>query len=368
MKEDKLLYAIALTQLEKVGSVMAKTLISYCGGPKEVFSKNKYELSKIPGVGPILSDEIIKKGALTKAEKIINGHEKNNIKTYFYLDDDYPDRLKNFNDCPVVIFAEGTMELNNQRTLGIVGTRDATQRGKIITQKIVAELAEFNITIVSGLAFGIDAYAHEAAVLNGIPNIAVMGSGINITYPTEHEKLREKIVKNGDIISEFALDTSPEKGHFPMRNRIIAGLSDALLVVESGQKGGAIITANLAFDYNKDIFAVPGRVDDKFSKGTNMLIKSNIASLVESGVDICQAMNWDNLSTKQPVQMQLFSNLSGQESDILELIANSTDKNLKIDELHYLSGLTLSELSGLLLELELKGIIESLPGSRFGVK
>lgn len=368
MKKDKLLYAIALTQLEKVGSVMAKTLISYCGGPKEVFSKSKYELSKIPGVGPILTDEIIKKEALVKAEKILTGHDKNNIKTYFYLDDEYPERLKNFNDCPIILYAEGTSELNNNRTLGIVGTRDATQRGKIITQRIIAELAEFNITIVSGLAFGIDAYAHEAAVLNGIPNIAVMGSGINITYPAEHEKLRAKIVENGDIISEFSLDTSPEKGHFPMRNRIIAGLSDALLVVESGQKGGAIITANLAFDYNKDIFAVPGRVDDKFSKGTNMLIKSNIASLVESGQDICQAMNWDNVSTKKPVQMQLFSSLSDIESKILDLIANAIDKNLKIDELHYLSGLTLSELSGLLLELELKGIIESLPGSRFGIK
>ena len=368
MKEDKLLYAIALTQLDKVGSVMAKTLISYCGGPKEVFYKTRYELAKIPGVGPILSDEILKKDALSKAEKILKGHEKNNIRTYFYLDDDYPDRLKNFNDCPVVLFAEGTKELNNHRTLGIVGTRNATQRGKIITEKIVAELSEYNITIVSGLAFGIDAYAHEAAVYNGIPNIAVMGSGINITYPAEHAYLREKIVKNGDIISEFAMDTSPEKGHFPMRNRIIAGLSDALLVVESGQKGGAIITANLAFDYNKDIFAVPGRVEDKYSKGTNMLIKSNIASLVETGLDICQAMNWDNISTKQPVQMQLFSNLNQKESKILEIIANAADKNLKIDELHYLSGLTLSELSGLVLELELKGIIESLPGSRYGVK
>jgi DNA processing protein len=368
MKDDKLLYAIALTQLEKVGSVTAKTLISYCGGAKEVFKKGKYELSKIPGVGPFLSNEIIKKDVLLKAENIVKGHEKNNIRTYFYLDDDYPERLKNFNDSPIILYATGTNELNNPRTLGIVGTRNATLRGKMITERIVAELAEFNVTIISGLAFGIDAYAHEAAVQNSIPNIAVMGSGINITYPSEHKLLREKISKNGDIVSEFALDTSPEKGHFPMRNRIIAGLSDALLVVESGQKGGAIITTNLAFDYNKDIFAVPGRVDDKFSKGTNMLIKSNIAALVESAQDICQAMNWDNTSNKQPVQMQLFSNISESESKILELIVNATDKILKIDELHYLSGLTLSELSGLLLELEFKGIIESLPGSRFGVK
>ena len=227
MKENNLLYKIAISQIEKVGSVLAKTLISYCGGVKEVFTKSRSELMKIPGIGTSIIDEITKKEALQKAENIITENERNNIKTLFYLDDTYPSRLKNFNDCPIVLYTEGTQEYNNHRTLGIVGTRNATKRGKAIVDSFIADLKEYNVTIISGLAFGIDAYAHKAAINNQIPNIAIMGSGINITYPAEHSSIRNDIIKNGDVMSEFPLDTSPEKGHFPMRNRIIAALSDA---------------------------------------------------------------------------------------------------------------------------------------------
>ncbi|MGE5356871.1 MAG: DNA-processing protein DprA [Deltaproteobacteria bacterium] len=368
MKDSELLFKIAITQVEKVGAVLAKNLISYCGGVEQVFSKSKKDLSKIPGIGLAIADEITKKDVLIKAEHILKENEKKGIKTLFYLDDDYPSRLKNYNDCPVVLYCEGTEALNNPRILGIVGTRNATKRGRVTVESFISYLKEYDITIVSGLAFGIDAYAHEAAIKSKIPNIAVMGSGIGITYPAEHSRMREEIIKNGDVISEFALDTSPEKGHFPMRNRIIAGMSDALLVVESDIKGGAIITANLAFDYNKDVFAVPGRIDDTYSRGTNHLIKSNVASLAESAADICKAMNWNHINEKKPFQLQLFGEINQNESKILELISVSDEKSLKIDELHYLSGFTLSELSGLLLELELKGIIESLPGSRYSVK
>ena len=367
MKENNLLYKIAITQIDKVGSVLAKNLISYCGGVENVFLKSKKELSRIPGIGSAIIDEIVSNGALVKAEKIMMENERMKIKTLFYLDDDYPARLKNYNDSPVILYAEGTGVFNNPRTLGIVGTRNATKRGKMIVDRIISELREFDITIISGLAFGIDACAHEASIKNGIPNLAVMGSGINITYPAEHSRMRDEIVLNGDVISEFPPDTSPEKGHFPMRNRIIAGLSDALLVVESDLKGGAIITANLAFDYNKDVFAVPGRIDDTYSRGTNYIIKSNIASLVDSASDICNAMNWGSTLSKKTYQLEMFTDLDENEKKLAEILKNSENDSLTIDEIHYLSGFTLGELSTILLNLEFKNVIENLPGSRYGL-
>ena len=368
MKETSLLYKIAITQIDKVGSVLAKNLISYCGGVEEIFSKSKKELLKIPGIGAAMVNEIANKNVLIKAEKIARENDRKNIKTLFYLDDDYPSRLKNHNDCPVLLYAEGTEEFNNSRTLGIVGTRNGTKRGKMIVENLIFELKKYDITIISGLAFGIDAFAHEAAVENAVPNIAVMGSGISITYPVEHTKLRNDIVLNGDIISEFPLNTSPEKGHFPMRNRIIAGLSDALLVVESDIKGGAIITANIAFDYNKDVFAIPGRVDDKYSRGTNYLIKSNIASLVDSASDICNSMNWSSTSSSNKIyQPDLFSELDENEKKLADILRNSDSESLKIDEIHYLSGFSLGELSTILLNLEFKNVIENLPGSRYAL-
>ncbi|MEZ4906657.1 MAG: DNA-processing protein DprA [Saprospiraceae bacterium] len=368
MEDKKLIYKIALSQIEKIGSVLAKNLVSYCGGVEEVFSKQLKDLIKIPGINEILAKRILNKEVLKKAEKIITENKKNNVNTLFYLDENYPSRLKNYNDSPIILYTKGTNEYNNLRTIAIVGTRDATSAGKYYTEKIIEELLPYNVTIVSGLAFGIDATAHKTASKLHIPNIAIMGSGINVTYPAEHEKIRNNIEKKGDIISEFELNKSPERGHFPMRNRIIAQLSDAMLVVESGIKGGAMITAKLAFDYNKDVFAIPGRIDDPYSKGTNWLIKANIAALVDSGNDISKMMNWDLENETKPVQMELFSNLSKIEEIILDIIRNTPDNNIHIDKLHYESRLPLSELSSVLLELEFKSLIENLPGSRYGIK
>ena len=368
MHYNNLLYKIAISQIDKVGSVLAKTLISYCGGVQEVFGAKKKDLMKIPGIGPGMIDSIMNGNALEKAEKILIENESKKIKTLFYLDDDYPGRLKYHNDCPVVLYTEGTTEYNNPRTIGIVGTRSATKNAKIIVERFLGELSSHDVTIVSGLAFGIDAYAHEAAVANNIPNIAVLGCGINITYPAEHSNLRDKITSKGDAISEFPLDTSPEKGHFPMRNRIIAGLSDALLVVESDIRGGAIITARLAFDYNKDVFAIPGRIDDKYSKGTNNLIRSNIAMLTESAADICLAMSWEGISEPKAFQAELFYDLSEDERTIVDIIRASEKDTIAIDELHYLSGFTVAQLSSILLNLEFNNLLDSHPGSRYRLK
>lgn len=368
MGENDILYKIAISQIDKVGSVLAKNLISYCGGVQEVFKAGKKNLIKIPGIGQGMIDSIMSGIALKKAEKIIEENDRRGIKSLFYLDEDYPGRLKHHNDCPVVLYTEGTGEYHNSRTLGVVGTRNATKRSKLLADRFIRELKGYDVTIVSGLAFGIDAYAHSAAIANDIPNIAVLGCGINITYPAEHSSMRDEITINGDVISEFPLDTSPEKGHFPMRNRIIAGMSDALLVIESDIRGGAIITARLAFDYNKDVFAIPGRIDDRYSKGTNNLIRSNIAMLVESAEDICRAMNWEGASQPKAIQAELFYDTSEEEQKVIGIIRASEKENIAIDELHYLSGFTVAQLSAILLNLEFNNIVESYPGSRYGLK
>ncbi len=363
--DKDLIYKIAITQIEGIGSILAKNLVDYCGGVKEVFDKREKELAKIPGIGTINARKIKEDSVFYQAKNILKNIKERGTKTLFYLDDDFPGRLKNHSDAPILLYTEGTNTYNNSRTLGIVGTRNATVRGKVFLEELLRGLKKYDITVISGLAFGIDAHAHGICVENDIPNIAVLGNGFDITYPSQHESLRKKIAKNGDIISEFPMSIKPDKGHFPMRNRIIAGLSDALLVVESDTKGGSMITAKMAFNYNKDVFAIPGRIDDRFSRGTNLLIKSNIASLIENADDIAKMMNWRKLGTPNAVQMQLFNELSKEEKLIIEILKDTELDSLSIDRIHYASNLPSGQLASLLLQLEFKGIIENLPGSRY---
>lgn len=363
--QDILLYQIAITQIDKIGAILAKNLVSYCGGVKEVFFKSKSELSKIPGIGYNLTSEIIKKEVLKKSEIILKDIETKNTNTLFYLDDNYPKRLNHYSDSPLLLYTNGTKTYNNPRTIGIIGTRNATIRGKNIVEDIIKELKEYNITVVSGLAFGIDAIAHKSSIQNNIPNIGIMGNGINITYPSQHENLRKQIESNGDIISEFPMETKPDRGHFPMRNRIIAALSDAVLVVESDIKGGSMITAKMAFNYSKDVFAIPGRHDDRYSKGTNSLIKSNIASLTESASDICKMMNWEKSNIQKPKQLELFVKLDEKEQKIVDALKMTELDSLSIDKLLYLTDINLGQLSSILLKLEFKGVVENLPGARY---
>ena len=363
--DNILLYKIALTQIDKIGPILAKNLVSYCGGVKEVFFKQKAELAKIPGIGYYLSDEIVKKEVLQKAELILKDVESTGVNTLFYLDDNYPKRLNHFNDSPLMLYTKGTKTYNNKRTLGVVGTRNATIRGKKITEEIISNLKEYNVTIISGLAFGIDAIAHKACIKSKMPNIGIMGTGINITYPSQHKSLRKDIESNGDIISEFPMEAKPDKGHFPMRNRIIAALSDALLVVESDIKGGSMITAKMAFNYNKDVFAIPGRYDDRYSKGTNSLIKSNIASLAENAADICKLMDWTKNNAQRPRQLELFVKLTENEEKIVNALKETELDSLSIDKLYHKTNINIGQLSSILLKMEFKGIVQNLPGARY---
>ncbi len=363
-----LLYQLALTKIKSVGPVTAKNIVSYCGGPEAVFRQSKKSLIKIPSVGLKTAEEILSKNVLLEAEKELEYIKNAGIQYYFYLDSTYPSRLRHQTDSPVMLFCQGNIDFERPRTLGIVGTRKPTEQGVMLCERIVDELREFEVTIISGLAYGIDAVCHQAAIRNGLQTIGILGTGIDKTYPSMHNGLRKKMSTNGGVATEFSAGTGPDKENFPMRNRIIAGLSDAVLVVESGLKGGSMITAQMAFGYNKDVFAIPGRVQDPMSAGPNYLIKSDMASLVESAADLTEKMLWQKAKNTQSVQLKLFYDLSEDEKWIISLIREEEQQNMHVDAIQVRSGFTHSKLTGILLELECKNMIKSLPGSRFAIK
>lgn len=363
-----LLYQLALTKIKSVGPVTARNIVSYCGSPEAVFKQSKRNLSKIPSIGLKTAEEILSANVLHEAETELEFIRKNKISHHFYLDKSYPTRLKNHTDSPVMLFCQGNIDFEYPRTLGIVGTRQPTEQGSLLCEKLIDELKEFDISIISGLAYGIDAISHQTAVKNGMQTIGILGTGIDKTYPAVHRNLRNKMTAKGGVATEFPSGTGPDKENFPMRNRIIAGLSDAVLVIESGLKGGSMITAHMAFGYNKDVFAIPGRIHDPMSSGPNYLIKSNIASLIESATDLTEKMMWQKSQTVQPVQLQLFYDLSEDEQKILSIIRDDVQQSLHVDTIQFLSGFAHSKLTGIILGLECRNLIKSMPGSRFMLK
>jgi DNA processing protein len=358
-----LLYKIALIKIPGIGAVTARNLVSYCGGAKEVFESKKKELLKIPNIGAITADLIIQQKVLEEAEKEVEYMEKNGIKSFFYADKDFPQRLKHHNDCPFLLFYKGNADLNHPRIVGIIGTREATPHGKATCEEIVEDLKPYGVNTISGLAYGIDVVAHRKSVAVDIPTIGVMANGMNKLYPADHASIAMKMVECGGILTEHTSNTMAKAEHFPMRNRIVAGMCDALIVVETAAKGGSMITADLAFGYNKDVFAVPGRLRDKYSEGCNNLIKTERARLVESAKDVAYIMRWEEMDARKVIQHQLFIELTPPEELLVSIIRGS--ENIAIDEISYRSKMPPSELAALLLSLEFKGVICSLPGKRF---
>ena len=281
-------------ELFRVSVILMPGNLSLTSGAWKLFFMNPYRnLIKIPGIGSEIAKQITNRSYLDTADKEIEYLRKNNIRTYFYLDSDYPFRLRQCDDSPVVFFFMGNCDLNASKILSVVGTRNATIKGKEICEKIIAGLAagHNDLIIVSGLAYGIDITSHKAALANNLQTIGVLGHGFKTTYPSVHTSVAKAMVKNGGLLTDFISDTLPERNNFIKRNRIIAGLSDATLIVESGIKGGALITADIANSYNRDVFAVPGRPDDQWSAGCNSMIKSNKAALVENSKDI-EDISW----------------------------------------------------------------------------
>jgi DNA processing protein len=355
-----LLHCIALSLIPGVGDVAAKKLVSYCGSPEGVFKTKKSHLLKIPGIGELTVNSILNHGVFDRAEKEIRFITKHKIEPLFYLDDAFPKRLRHCTDSPVMLYFKGNCDLNRDKPIGIVGTRNASEYGKKVTANLVAELAAYNASIISGMAYGIDICAHKAAVENQLPTIAVLAHGLDRLYPSNHKSTAERMLESGGLITEFMSETNPDRENFPKRNRIVAGMVDAVIVVEAGISGGALITAEIANTYNRDVFAVPGKLDDEYSAGCNRLIKTNKAALIESAKDIAYLLNWNNEPKKILQQQRLFVELNKEEEVLVQVIKEKG--NIAIDDLSFLSSFPMSKVAGILLNLEFNGVVKSLPG------
>lgn len=363
MSEILLKHKIALGLIPRIGDINARKLVSHFGSVEAIFFESYRNMIHIPGIGSGLAKYICERSYLDAAEKEAEYVLKNNIRTYFYLDNDYPYRLRQCDDSPVVFFFRGKCDLDSAKLISVVGTRNATSRGKELCDKIIGDLAcgHPDLIIISGLAYGIDIAAHKAALANNLQTIAVLGHGFKTTYPALHASTAKEITENGGLITDFLSDALPERNNFLKRNRIIAGLSDATLVVESGIKGGALITADIATSYNRDVFAVPGRPEDQWSAGCNNLIKNNKAALVENSNDLEYFLNWTPEKSKPPVQRSLFSDLNETEKTIYELIIKEGE--MTIDSICRTLGTPVHKLSARLLQMEFRGVLKCYPGN-----
>jgi DNA protecting protein DprA len=312
---EDLKFRIALTLLDGVGSVTARNLVSYCGSVEAVFKEKKKNLERIPGIGPVTAEKIVSGQPFSRAEEECAFIEKHHIKPLFYLDKDFPSRLKNCTDAPVMLYYKGTSNLNHHRMIALVGTRNASDYGKQVTEKMVEELKAYDVIIVSGLAYGIDITAHKAALKYNMETIGVLAHGLDRIYPALHKSTAEKMMEQGGLLTEYMTCTRPDRENFPQRNRIVAGMCDAVVIIEAAKTGGALITADIANSYNRDVFAVPGRTIDTYSLGCNHFIKTNKAALVESATDIAEMMQWNiaNKPAEKPKQRKLFVELSEEE-------------------------------------------------------
>jgi DNA processing protein len=368
--DQERLALLALHMTPGIGDYLFKQLISYCGSAEAVFEKPKGKLIKIPGVGEITANSIKEKSAFSNAEKEIQKSEKDGATLLFYMDKNYPRRLKNIEDAPALIYFKGNANIENVKCVGIVGTRQATEYGKEQTHKIVEQLMPHRPLIISGLAYGIDIQAHKQALQLGLQTIGVMGSGLDIMYPSVHREIASKMIHQGGLLTENHYGTKPDAHNFPARNRIIAGLCDALIIVEAAEKGGALITADIANSYHKDVFAVPGNIGQNFSEGCNKLIKTQRAHLYNSIRDLEYIMNWtveDGPSaTTAKHQTPDWSQFDRDEKKILRVLMEKSP--IQIDELTWRSELSPGILASLLLNLEFKNAIESLPGKTYKLR
>jgi DNA processing protein len=360
---ELLMYKIAITLIPGIGDVNGKKLIAYCGGIAGVFREKKANLMKIPGVGSSLAGSILKKDYLQRAEKEMEFMAQNTITPLFYLDEGYPRRLRHCEDGPMMLYLKGERRPDCIHVIGVVGTRRPTPYGTELTGQIIHDLSEMDMMTVSGLAYGIDTSAHRASVREKMPTIAVLAHGLDELYPYVNRPLAQKIIENGGLVTEFPSGTRLNRDYFPRRNRIIAGLCDAILVVESAEKGGALITADIALSYNRDVFAIPGRAVDPKSSGCNRLIKCNKAVLVENAEDIRYQMGWDLPTGNISVQRRLFADLSGPEEAVWNALPEEGEAD--IDDIYIKSGLTPGKVSSILLKLEFDGMITCMPGKRY---
>lgn len=363
MLDQDLFYLLALLKVDGVGDIMAKKLLTHCGNAEAVFKTKTNQIAAIDGVGTALLKNIKDKSVFEKANQELEFIKSNAVNVSFFQDENYPERLKHCIDSPVLIFSSGTINLKNKKIISIVGTRQITSYGIEFCKKLIEDLAPLDPVIVSGFAYGVDIVAHQLAMDYNLQTIGVLAHGLNQIYPKTHKKYVAKMEENGGFITEFWSSANPDKENFVRRNRIVAGMTEATIVIESADKGGSLITANLANDYNRDVFAVPGRVTDKYSQGCNNLIKTQKANVLTSAADLIYILNWDIETKSKPIQKQLFVSLELDEQKIYDFLLKNGKELL--DTIALKCDFPIYKISGMLLNMELKGVIRPLPGKLF---
>ncbi len=363
-----LLHQVGLTYIKNIGATLAKSLVSYFGNAEAIFNAPKAKLMKVPGIGEKTVSQMDLATVLTKAEAELKYIEKNNIDVLFYTDSRYPKRLKNCNDSPVLLYSKGNANLNMPRVISIVGTRNATEYGKQLCKQLIEELAPYNILVVSGLALGIDVAAHKDCLKYSVPTVGVLGHGLDRMYPGQNRSTAEKMVENGGLLSEYPSGTIPDRENFPQRNRIVAGMADATIVIEAGIKGGALITAEIANSYNRDVFAFPGRVGDDYSEGCNFLIRNNKAALLTGAADLAYSLGWEKPGNGGHVteQLTLPIDLSAEEQLIFSILQQHKGA-IGIDDLSIKTQMPTSVLAMNLLNMEMQGFLRSMPGKMYKI-
>lgn len=365
MTDTELHYILSLQKVDGIGDIMAKKLIQHFGSAENVFKAKSNELASIDGVGNILLRNLKNKNVFGQAEMEHKYIQQNNIQVSFFKDENYPEKLKHCIDGPILLFTAGNINIKQKRIISIVGTRQITAYGIDFCKKLLSDLAPLDPIIVSGFAYGVDIVAHQAAMENNLQTIGVLAHGLNQIYPKNHKKYMNKMEQNGGFMTEFWSNSNPERENFVKRNRIVAGISEATIVIESADKGGSLITANLANDYNRDVFAVPGRTSDKYSQGCNNLIKTQRANLLTSAADLVYILNWDIDKKVKMVQKQLFVDLEPQEQTVYDFLQKNGKEH--IDTIALECNLPIFKISTLLLNMELKGVARPLPGKLFEV-
>ena len=350
-----------------IGPVSAKNLLAYFGDEEAIFKAGKAKLLAVPGIGEKKIAQLNFDEALRKAENELKFIEKNNIDVLFYTDSRYPKRLKSCHDSPVLLYSKGNADLNSYKVISVVGTRNATEYGKNLCRQLVEELAPYNVLIVSGLAHGIDVATHKECLKANVPTVGVLGHGLDTMYPAGNRDTAQKMLENGGLLTEYPSNTRAGKENFPARNRIVAGLADATVVVEASVKGGALITAEIANSYNRDVFAFPGRVGDFYSEGCNFIIRNNKAALLTCVADVAYSLGWEKPGIAKPAKEQQFMlpiDLLPEEQTIYNII-NQHNQPLAIDDLTIKTNMPMSQLAMHLLNMEMQGYIRSLPGKMY---
>lgn len=360
MNEDELLALINISLIPDVGSVLTRSLLDHFGAASQVLKARTHDLARIEGIGLSRAMAIRKQACGHLAEQELKRIREHGIRVITYRDTDYPAKLLNCNDAPAILYCKGSETLTRSRMVSIVGSRQFTPYGKHITEQIVEELAGHEVVVISGLAHGIDAIAHKAALRMGVPTLGVMAHGFGTMYPHHHRTLAAEIAERGALVTEFCFEELPDKHHFPRRNRIVAGMADATIVIETAMRGGSMITAELAFGYNRDVWAIPGRLNDARSQGCLQLIAQNKASLFTSTQAFLESMGWKDRKRTEPTHLRLFHELSPPAQALIQLLSKAG--KLQIDEWLLAAGLSSSAFAAALLELEMQGLVSSLPG------